>query len=92
MHPYVLNVYKEALNYGSLGSFINKGNVKFIPKLGDPEVVTNWKAITLLNMSYKIIAKVALALKLRSSLALIIRSEKNRSIQSRYILDNILDV
>lgn len=35
------NVYKEAIFIGSLGPILNKGNVKFIPKESDPELITN---------------------------------------------------
>lgn len=30
--PYLHKVYLEALQIGSLGDLINKGNIKFIPK------------------------------------------------------------
>jgi len=39
--PDLLYLYKEAILLGSLGAIINKGNVKFIPKDGDLEVITN---------------------------------------------------
>lgn len=60
----LFRVYKEALASRYLGSIINRGNICFIPKEGDLELITNWRHITLLNVSYKIIAK-ALDLKLR---------------------------
>jgi len=69
--PDLLHVYQEAMLTGSLGDLINKGNIKFIPKPGDPEIITNWRPITLLNVTYKIIPK-ALALKLRPLLPLIV--------------------
>jgi len=37
----LLQVYKEALVSGSLGSMLNKGNIKFIPKPEDPKMITN---------------------------------------------------
>lgn len=39
--PDLLQVYKEAMVSGSLGPMLNKGNIKFIPKLGDPECITS---------------------------------------------------
>lgn len=39
--PNLLNVYKEEMDSSSLGTIINKGNVKFIPKVGDHELITN---------------------------------------------------
>lgn len=35
-------VYLEAFHSQSLGQLINKGNIKFIPKVGDPEDICNW--------------------------------------------------
>lgn len=87
----LLQVYKEAMVSGSLGPMLNKGNIKFIPKLGDSKYITSWYPITLLNVSYKIIAK-ALALKLWPILPLIIRPEQTKFFQGRYILDNVIVV
>lgn len=87
----LMNVYKEALEIGSLGSFINKGNVKFFPKEGDPKLITNERPITLRNVSYKIITK-ALALNLIPPLSLIVQPEKLSFIQGHYILDNVIIV
>jgi hypothetical protein len=89
--PDLHKVYLEAFAARSLGTLINKGNIKFIPKSGDPEEITNWRPITLLNVSYKIIAK-ALSLKVRHLLPQIIRPEQTGFIKSRYILDNIIAV
>lgn len=86
-----LHVYNEAIFLGSLGEIINKGNIKFIPKAGYPEVITNWRPITLLNVRYKIISK-ATALKLRPILPLVIRLEQIGFFKGRYILDNVITV
>jgi len=43
------------------------------PKLDDPKVIMTWRLITLLNVSYKIIAKV-LSLRIRHLLPLLVRS------------------
>lgn len=37
----LLQVYEKALVSCSWGLMLNKGNIKFIPKPRDPEVVTN---------------------------------------------------
>ena len=84
-------VYLEAYHSKSLGAIINKGNIKFIPKVGDLEDICNRKPITLLNVSYKIISE-ALSLKIRHMLPLIVQPEKTSFIKSGYILDNIIDV
>lgn len=89
--PDLFQVYLEAFHSNSLGEMINKENIKFIPRAGDPEDICNWRPITLLNVCYKIIAK-SLALKIRHLLPLIVRSEQTGFIKSRYILDNIIAV
>ena len=89
--PGLHKVYLETYHSKSLRAIINKGNIKFIPKARDPEDISNWRLITLLNMSYKIIAK-AISLKIYHLLSLIVQLEKIGFIKSRYILDNIIAV
>ena len=84
-------VYLEDYNSYSLGSIINKGNIKFIPKASDPEDICNWRLVTLLNVSYKIIAK-DLSLKIHHLIPQIIRPKKTSFMKSQYILDNIIVV
>jgi hypothetical protein len=57
------DVYTEAISKGTLGPKINKGIIKLLPKDGDKALIKNWRPITLLNVSYKILAKI-LALRL----------------------------
>ena len=52
------NLYFEAFEIGSLGPSINTGIIKLIPKFGDKPLIKNFWPITLLNVSYKILAKV----------------------------------
>ena len=89
--PDLHKVYLEAFQAKSLGAIINKGNIKFILKVGDPKDICNWRPITLLNVSYKIIAK-ALALKIGHMLPSIVHPEQTGFIKSRYILDNIIAI
>lgn len=60
----LLNIYKKAILIDLLGSIIYKDNIKLTPKLGNLELITRWRPITLLNVSYKITTK-AFDLKLR---------------------------
>ena len=84
-------VYLEAYHSKSLGAIINKENIKFIPKDGDPKDIFNQRPITLLIISYKIIAK-AISLKIHHLLPLIVWPEKTGFIKSKYILDKIIAV
>lgn len=49
---------------GLLGVISNKGNINFIPNSKEIELISSWRPISFLNVSYKIIAK-ALYLILR---------------------------
>lgn len=85
----LLYVHRETLSTRSLGDIINKGKIKLIPKSRNLELITNWMPITLLNVSYKIIAK-ALALRFRPLLPQIIHPKQTGFIQSQYILNNVI--
>lgn len=85
----LLDLYNEAFNKGSLGSIINRGIIKLIPKEGDKTNIKNWRPITLLNVSYKILAKV-LARKLESILPKFVGSTQTGFIKGRYILENLI--
>lgn len=85
----LLDVYTEALVNGSLGSDINRGIIKLIPKDGDKTLMKNWCPITLLNVSYKILSK-ALATRLENILPKFISSTQTSFIKGRYILENLI--
>lgn len=61
---YLIYVYKDGVWKKSLWAIINQGFIKFIPKVEDPQLIISWWAITLLNVSYKILAK-AIALRIK---------------------------
>eukprot|EP00249_Psilotum_nudum_P027281 c34777_g1_i1 orf=123-389(+) len=57
-------MYNEAWRNGGLSPAINSGLIKLIPKNSARQQVGDWRPITLLNTSYKILEK---ALVIRSS-------------------------
>lgn len=61
----LLAFYIEANNKGTSVKEINRGIIKLLPKNGDRDHIKNWFPITLLNVSYKILANV-LSLRLTS--------------------------
>eukprot|EP01018_Ginkgo_biloba_P035967 Gb_19124 [translate_table: standard] len=79
----LLNVYKEAITKGSLGEIINRGDIRFIPKAGDPKLISSWRPITLLNVSYKILTK-SIAKRVKHFLPWIVRLEQTSIIKGRY--------
>lgn len=82
-------VYMEDLAKGSLGHDTNQGLIKLLPKEGDKTLVKNWRPITLLNVSYKVLAKV-LAMRLTNILPKFINSTQTGFIKGRYILENLI--
>jgi hypothetical protein len=61
--------------------------ITFIPKSGDHSKLGNWRPITLLGSTYKIVAKM-LAMKIQTSLPLIIKSNQTSFVEGKNILDN----
>jgi hypothetical protein len=55
---------KKPCKLMNLGKHINKSLVKFIPMPSDAELITSWWQITLLNVSYKILAKSLTLIKI----------------------------
>ena len=82
-------LYLEAFHKGSLGNDINRGLIKLIPKGRNENTIAGWRPITLLNTSYKIIAK-ALAMRIKPVVQSIVRPEQTGFIKGRFILDNLM--
>lgn len=83
------DLYLEAISKGTLRREINQGLIKLIPKEGDKTLVKNWRPITLLNVSYKILVKVV-ANKLIRILPKIISPTQTRFVKGGFILENLV--
>ncbi|KAL3679848.1 hypothetical protein R1sor_022804 [Riccia sorocarpa] len=68
-----------------------KGLIKLIPKNDRRHLLQNWRPITLLTITYKIIAKV-IATRLKEMLPEIIDSQQTGFVAGRNIIDNILSL
>ena len=77
------------MSIGSLGQDVNRGIIKLLPKDGDKTLIRNWRPITLLNVSYKILAKI-MALRLVNILPKFVNSTQTGFIKGRYILENLI--
>jgi hypothetical protein len=86
--PDLLKAFAAMLSEGATSAFINKGLITLIPKSGDHAKLNNWRPITLLGSTYKILAKV-LAGRLQASLLHIIRPNQTDFVEGRSILDNV---
>ena len=84
----LFEVYQFAVDNGSLGDKINQGLIKILPKDGDKLQVKNWRPITILNISYKVIAKL-LANRIAKVLDSIISVTQTGFIKGRFILENL---
>jgi hypothetical protein len=84
LHMVQLSIYNE-----QFPPSVTTGMIALLYKGGERQALTNWRPITLLNLSYKIFAK-ALQLRLQPILSEIISSEQSAFLPLRFILDNIL--
>ncbi|KAL3696464.1 hypothetical protein R1sor_010540 [Riccia sorocarpa] len=69
----------------------SKGVIKLIPKNDRKQLLQNWRPITLLTTTYKIVAKI-LAIRLKSMLPGIINTQQTGFVAGRNIIDNILSL
>ena len=77
------------LNSGSIPSSINHTFITLIPKVKSPSVVSEFRPISLCNVIYKIVSKVA-ANRLKKILPLIISDSQSAFQSNKAISDNIL--
>lgn len=86
---YLMNSYKYSFKNNILSLDQRRALLVLIPKGNkDKRLLTNWRPISLLNMDYKILAKV-LANRLQKVISKIIHSNQVGYIKGRYIGDNI---
>ena len=77
------------LNFASLPANLNHTFITLIPKVKNPELVSEFRPISLCNVLYKIFSKV-LANRLKKILPNIITENQSVFTKSRLISDNIL--
>jgi hypothetical protein len=78
----------DSIARGSLPTGVTEGLIMLLHKEGDRETLNNWRRITLLNATYKILA-MALQIRLQPILVEVIHPDQPAFLLMRYILDNI---
>ena len=84
-----LQMIRDGISKGELPFGVTQGTIALLYKGGIRQALTNWRPITLLNISYKIYAK-ALQLRLQPVLTDIVSSTQSAFLPRRFILDNLL--
>ncbi|GBG62169.1 hypothetical protein CBR_g29368 [Chara braunii] len=87
--PILVALFNEVLDGGKLGSHMTFGIITLLFKKGDKAEVKNWRPISLLNVSYKILAKT-LARRLARYLPDLVGEDQGAFVQGRSIFNNIV--
>ena len=85
----ILNMVKAFFHLGFLLKSLNHTFISFISKVPIPERLTQFRPISLCNVSYKIISKI-LVNRLKPLMDSLITPFQNAFIQGRQITDNII--
>jgi len=87
----VMNMVQLFFQSGQFDPTLNQTCIVLIPKIKNPEHISQFRPISLCNFSYKIISKI-LANRLKQWLPQIISQEQSAFVQGRQIQDNIIIV
>ena len=79
----------NTLNIGVMPPGLNETFICLIPKVKSPQKITEFRPISLCNVSYKIISKV-LANRLKKILANVVNESQGAFVLGRQITDNVL--
>ncbi|GBG88894.1 hypothetical protein CBR_g48506 [Chara braunii] len=85
----LVEVYNEVLTDARLGKGMTHNIISVMFKKGDKAEVRNWQPISLLNVSYKILAKT-LARRIARYLPSLIEKDQGAFVQGRSIFNNIV--
>ena len=89
MGPKVTSAVLSILHSGFMLRKINYTHIALVPKIKNPEKITNFRPISLCNVIYKIVSKV-LANRLKVVLPLVISDSQSAFVHGYLITDNVL--
>lgn len=85
----VVGATKEFFYAGKLLQFMNRTHIVLIPKVMNPELISQYRPISLCNFSYKVFSKI-LANRLKPILPHLISFNQAAFVHGRQIQDNIV--
>ena len=88
---YLFESYKFSLQEKSLSITQKRGVISLLPKKGDLLMLKNWRPHTLLNVDYKILAKL-IATRMKKVLLYIINEDQTGFLPKRFIGQNIVSM
>ena len=88
---YLFESYKFSLQEKSLSITQKRGVISLLPKKGDLLMLKNWRPLTLLNVDYKILAKL-IATRMKKVLLYIINEDQTGFLPKRFIGQNIVSM
>ena len=85
---YLFSSYKYSIENGSLSITQKRGVISLLPKKNDLLLLKNWRPLTLLNVDYKILAKL-IATRIKGALMHLINKDQTGFLEKRFIGQNI---
>lgn len=80
---------REFEQTGQIPYACNSAFLTLIPKVSDPQVISNYRPISLVSLQYKVLSKL-LANRLRKLLPVVISDHQSTFIEGRQIVDCVL--
>ena len=91
LSPLLAEVYNQCIVQGTLPSTMTNATIHLLFKKGDPKNLANWRPISLLNVDYKILAKI-INERMKYGLPDLLNSDQKGFVPTRRLEDAVLKV